>query len=165
MKAFLSGIATAVLFTGASATAYAVEDGVIRHKLPDSDFPISLAVEVPASRAQVHMSGQVPSVIHADAEANTIAAYGTMEEQATSVLQAIEKNLKSLNLTMADVYRMQVFLVAEDGEVDFSGFMKGYTKFFGTEAQPNLPVRSAVEVAALAVPGWLIEIEVSATRP
>ncbi|MFD1008203.1 MULTISPECIES: RidA family protein [Oceanisphaera] len=165
MKAFLSGIATAVLLTGASATAYAADDGVIRHKLPDSDFPISLAVEVPANRTQVHMSGQVPSVIHADAEANTVAAYGTMEEQATSVLQAIEKNLKSLNLTMADVYRMQVFLVAEDGKVDFSGFMKGYTKFFGTTEQPNLPVRSAVEVAALAVPGWLIEIEVSATRP
>ena len=63
------------------------------------------------------------------------------------------------------MYRMQVFLVAEEGKVDFSGFMKGYTQFFGTEAQPKLPVRSAVEVAALANPGWLIEIEVSAVRP
>ena len=43
--------------------------------------------------------------------------------------------------------------------------MKGYSKFFGTEAQQLLPVRSAVEVAALANPGWLIEIEVSAARP
>ncbi|WP_417617001.1 RidA family protein [Oceanisphaera sp.] len=165
MKAFLSGIATAILLTGVTATAYAAEEGVIRHKLPDSDFPISLAVEVPAGSTQVHMSGQVPSVINADADGNTIAAFGSMEEQTVSVLQGIEKSLKSLNLTMGDVYRMQVFLVGQDGKVDFAGFMKGYTQFFGTDEQPNLPVRSAVEVAALVNPGWLVEIEVSAIRP
>ncbi|GGB54444.1 hypothetical protein GCM10011502_29380 [Oceanisphaera marina] len=165
MKSFLSCIAAAALLSGVTATAHAAEEGVIRHKLPDSDFPISLAVEVPANKTLVHLSGQVPAAIIKDADASTTAAYGSMEEQATSTLQAIEKTLTSLNLTMADVYRMQVFLVAQDGKVDFSGFMKGYTKFFGTEEQPNLPVRSAVEVAALANPGWLIEIEVSAMRP
>lgn len=56
-------------------------------------------------------------------------------------------------------------LVAQNGKVDFAGFMKGYIKFFGTEAQQQLPIRSAVEVAALVNPGWLIEIEVSAVRP
>lgn len=143
----------------------AEEKGIIRHELPDSDFPISLAVEVPADKTQVHLSGQVPVAIDDEAEADTIAAYGSMEEQTTSALQAVEDTLKSLDLTMADIYRMQVFLVAQDGKVDFSGFMDGYTQFFGTEDQPNLPVRSAVEVAALANPGWLIEIEVSAARP
>ena len=140
-------------------------DGIIRHKLPDSDFPISLAVEVPANKTLVHLSGQVPLVIHADADTSTVEAYGSMQEQATSALQAIEKTLKSLNLSMSDVYRMQVFLVAQNGKVDFAGFMQGYTQFFGTKEQPLLPVRSAVEVAALANPGWLIEIEVSAARP
>lgn len=164
MKILSAGL-TAVLLSGLTTSAQAEETDVIRHKLPDSDFPISLAVEVPADKTQVHLSGQVPSAINKDADKNSIEAYGSMEEQATSVLNAIQKSLESLNLTMADVYRMQVFLVAEDGKVDFSGFMNAYTQFFGTESQPKLPVRSAVEVAALANPGWLIEIEVSAVRP
>ncbi|WP_298448775.1 RidA family protein [uncultured Marinobacter sp.] len=158
----IAGLCAGVV--NAYADSHAGGHDVIRHKLPNSDFPISLAVEIPASKALVHLSGQVPAVINDKADAGTTAAYGSMEEQATSVLQAIEKALKSLDLTMGDIYRMQVFLVAQDGKVDFSGFMDGYTKFFGTEAQPNLPVRSAVEVAALANPGWLIEIEVSAVR-
>lgn len=164
MKILSAGL-TAVLASGLMAPAQAGESEVIRHKLTDSDFPISLAVEVPADKTQVHLSGQVPAVINKGADKSSIDAYGSMEEQATSVLNAIQKSLESLNLTMADVYRMQVFLVAEDGKVDFSGFMNAYTQFFGTESQPNLPVRSAVEVAALANPGWLIEIEVSAVRP
>ncbi|WP_144823664.1 RidA family protein [Marinobacter piscensis] len=168
MRKRVSQIVIATVLGGAAAAANAEtrsgDQELIRHALPDSDFPISLAVEVPANKSVVHLSGQVPVVINDDAEPDTQAAYGTMEEQATSALQAIEKTLESLDLTMGDVYRMQVFLVAEDGKVDFSGFMNGYTKFFGTEEQPNLPVRSAVEVAALANPGWLIEIEVSAVR-
>ncbi|AKX54534.1 RidA family protein [Thiopseudomonas alkaliphila] len=163
MKKQIASVALATIM-GASMV-HAAEGEVIRHKLPDSDFPISLAVEVPANKTLVHLSGQVPTVINAKADAASLAAYGSMEEQTVSVLKAIENNLKSLNLSMGDVYRMQVFLVAEEGKVDFSGFMKGYTQFFGTEAQPKLPVRSAVEVAALANPGWLIEIEVSAVRP
>ncbi|MEO0973643.1 MAG: Rid family hydrolase, partial [Pseudomonadota bacterium] len=39
------------------------------------------------------------------------------------------------------------------------------TQFFGTEAQPNLPARSAVQVAGLAAPGMLVEIEVIIARP
>lgn len=165
MKKLFYGLAVAALVSAVATTIQAVEHDLIRHKLPDSDFPISLAVEVPASKALVHLSGQVPLTINTDADANSIQAYGSMEEQTTSALQAIEKTLESLKLSMANVYRMQVFLVAQNKKVDFSGFMQGYTKFFGTEAQPNLPVRSAVEVAALANPGWLIEIEVSAVRP
>ncbi|ART79173.1 RidA family protein [Oceanisphaera avium] len=143
----------------------AASSEVVRHALPDSDFPISLAVEIPANKTVVHLSGQVPIAIDDNADANSIRAYGTLEQQTVSSLKAIEKTLASLDLTLSDVYRMQVFLVAQEGKVDFDGFMKGYTQFFGTAEQANLPVRSAVEVAALANPGWLVEIEVSAVRP
>lgn len=165
MKKLLSKAAMATLLAGFMTPVLAEEGGVIRHDLPDTDFPISLAVEVPADKTLVHLSGQVPSQINEDATRESIEAYGSMEEQTTSALKSIQKSLASLELTMADIYRMQVFLVAEDGEVDFSGFMRAYKQFFGTEDQPNLPVRSAVEVAALANPGWLIEIEISAARP
>ena len=46
----------------------------------------------------------------------------------------------------------------------FAGFMAGYSQFFGTKTQPNRPARSAMQVAALAAPGALIEIEVIAVR-
>jgi enamine deaminase RidA (YjgF/YER057c/UK114 family) len=39
-----------------------------------------------------------------------------------------------------------------------------YTKFFDTAAQPNLPSRSVVQVAGLAHPGLLVEIEVTAVK-
>ena len=46
------------------------------------------------------------------------------------------------------------------GKMDFKGFMDAYTQFFGTPDQPNLPARSAVQVAGLASPGVLVEVEV-----
>ena len=84
------------------------------------------------------------------------------------MLGAIRDQLKALGLGMGDIVRMQVFLVgdpAKGGKMDFAGFMKGYTQFFGTSEQPNLPSRSAMQVAALANPGFLVEIEVTAVRP
>ncbi|MGO5000519.1 RidA family protein [Oceanisphaera sp. W20_SRM_FM3] len=161
----MSGLAMGLMMLGVAGSAQAAEGELVRHKLPNSDFPISLAVEVPANKTVVHLSGQVPTVIDEQADPNSLKAYGTIEQQTVSTLKVIENTLASLNLSMSDVYRMQVFLVAEEGKVDFASFMKGYTQFFGTKEQPNLPVRSAVEVAALVNPGWLIEIEVSAVRP
>jgi enamine deaminase RidA (YjgF/YER057c/UK114 family) len=52
-----------------------------------------------------------------------------------------------------------------DGRMDFGGFMRSYSKYFGTEAQPNKPARSAFQIAGLARPGVYIEIEVVIARP
>jgi enamine deaminase RidA (YjgF/YER057c/UK114 family) len=108
----------------------------------------------------------VPSVRDESAEPTSQAAYGDTAEQTRSVLRAIEATLSELDLTLSDVVRMQVFLVTPEGDeaMDFRGFMEGYTEFFGTEEQPNLPTRSVFEVAGLANPGWLVEIEVAAVR-
>ncbi|MFC5524992.1 RidA family protein [Rhodanobacter ginsengisoli] len=142
---------------------------VIRHKLPHgSSFPISAAVEVPAGRTMVYLSGMVPPVVDASVAKDSVAAYGDTRMQTIGVLKAIEAELAGLHLGMGDVVKMQVFLVgdpAAGGKMDFAGFMQGYTQFFGTRAQPNLPVRSAMQVAALANPGFLVEIEVTAVRP
>ncbi len=40
-----------------------------------------------------------------------------------------------------------------------------YSTFFGTKEQPNLPSRSVFQVAGLASPAFLVEIEVTAVRP
>ena len=63
---------------------------------------------------------------------------------------------------------MHVYLAgdpAKGGKMDFAGFMAGYTQFFGTKEPPNLPARSAMQVAALAAPTALVEIEVVAVKP
>jgi enamine deaminase RidA (YjgF/YER057c/UK114 family) len=142
-------------------------DEVIRHGLIGSDFPIARAVEIPATATVVNLSGTVPAIINESADKTSLEAFGDTEAQTVSVLKKIDENLKSLGLSMSDVIKMQVFLVEDpaEGKMDFSGFMKGYTQFFGTKEQPNLPTRSVFEVAGLANPGWLVEIEVVAVCP
>lgn len=161
LSALLAFGLVASLITGVSAQS------AIRYPIPDSDFPIALAVEIPADAALVYLSGQVPSVIDETAEPSTIAAFGDTEAQTVNVLEKIEGILTNLDLTMSDVVKMQAFLVGDpvmDGKMDFAGFMAGYTQFFGTAEQPNLPSRSAMQVAGLVNPGWLVEIEVVALR-
>jgi enamine deaminase RidA (YjgF/YER057c/UK114 family) len=141
---------------------------VVRHKIPNSTFPISAAVEVPAGKTLVFLSGAVPPVADTAAPKDTPQAYGDTRTQTVGVLTSIEKQLKGMGLSLGDVVKMQVFLVgdpAKGGKMDFAGFMAGYTQFFGTPAQPNLPSRSAMQVAGLASPNFLVEIEVTAVRP
>jgi enamine deaminase RidA (YjgF/YER057c/UK114 family) len=147
----------------------AVAQDVVRHKLPNGNpFPISAAVEVPPGKTLVFLSGMVPPVADSKAPKDSLAAYGDTKTQTIGALNQIKASLEGMHLTMGDVIKMQAFLVgdpAKGGKLDFEGFMQGYTQFFGTPAQPNLPVRSALQVAALANPGFLVEIEVTAVRP
>lgn len=165
MKSLIGAVAFAATVMTAG-NAFAAE--VVRHKIPNSNFPIARAVEVPADKTTVYLSGAVPSVIDEKADKASVAAYGDTKAQTESVLKSIDKTLNELGLKMGDVIKMTVFLVGDPGKggkMDFAGFMEGYTQFFGTEAQPNLPTRSVVEVAGLASPGFLVEIEVTAVRP
>lgn len=126
---------------------------------PVPDFPISSSVTIPAGATTYYISGMVPS--------KTGDSYGDTKQQTESVLKTIEAKLKTLDLTMGDVVKMQVFLVGDKnkgGKMDFAGFMEGYTQYFGTKAQPNMPSRSAFQVAALANPEFLVEIEVTAAK-
>lgn len=161
-------ICAATLVAGLFLSGNAMAEDVVRHKNPNSDFPIAQAVEVPAGKTTVYVSGAVPSVVDEKAEKGSLAAYGDTRTQTESVLKSIEKTLEGLGLKMGDVVKMQVFLVGDPGmggKMDFGGFMDGYTKFFGTKEQSNLPARSVMQVAGLVAPGWLVEIEVTAVRP
>jgi enamine deaminase RidA (YjgF/YER057c/UK114 family) len=150
-------------------SSLATAQDVVRHKLPNgSPFPILAAVEVPPGKTLVFLSGMVPPVVDPKSPKDSPAAYGDTKTQTIGALNTIKAELESLHLTLGDVIKMQVFMAgdpANGGKMDFAGFMQGYTQFFGTPAQPNLPVRSAMQVAALANPGFLVEIEVTAVRP
>lgn len=160
-------LAPAAMLLALSA-GIAPAQGVVRHPIPNSDFPIAQAIEIPATATRVLVSGTVPSVTDPKADARTAAAYGAdTEAQTVNVLKSVEAKLKDLGLGLGDVVKMQVFLVAPEGSdaMDFAGFMKGYTQFFGTEAQKNLPTRSVFQVAGLANAAFLVEIEVEAVKP
>jgi enamine deaminase RidA (YjgF/YER057c/UK114 family) len=163
MKRQFTATLAALLLAAAGASATAGD--LVRHKTPGSDFPILMAVEVPAGYKTVYLSGVVPSVTDAAKPPGSVEAFGDTRTQTVSVMQNIERNLKRLKLSMSDVIKMQVFLVGDPalaGKMDFKGLMAGYTQFFGTREQPNLPTRSVMQVSALANPGWLVEIEVVA---
>ena len=154
------GIAlSALLLTVAAARAE-----VVRHPIPNSNFPIAQSVEIPGNATTYYVSGQVPPVIDKDADPKSAQAYGDTKTQTVGVLNKIKGILEGLGLGMGDVVKMQVFLVNDArAPIDFKGFMEGYTQFFGGD-QPNLPARVVVGVAALANPGFLVEIEVVAVK-
>ena len=155
------------VLTGLALSFSAMAVDVIRYKFPVADFPIALAVEVPAGKTLVFVSGGGPTVVDKSVPPNTVAAFGDTRTQTISTLTAIQGHLHRMGLEMKDVVKMQVFLVGDPGrggEMDFAGFMDGYRQFFGTAEQPNLPARSAMKISGLANPGWLVEIEVTAVR-
>ena len=146
----------------AACTAARAE--IVRHPIPNSTFPIAQSVEVRGNVTTYYISGQVPPVVNKDADPASLQAYGDTKMQSIGVLNRIKTILEGLGLTMGDVVKMQVFLVHNAAApMDFKGFMEGYTQFFG-RSQPNLPARSVVGVAALANPGFLVEIEVIAVK-
>ena len=60
-----------------------------------------------------------------------------------------------------------MFLVGDpklDNKLDFNGLNAAFGKSFGTAAQPAKPARTAVQVAALPLPGALVEIDLVAAR-
>lgn len=153
----------AALFASALASPAGAADLV---RQSTGKFPIASAIEVPPGYTTIYLSGMGADVADKSATPMTLAAFGDTETQTASALGKIQATLAGLHLTFADVVQMHVYLAPDPklGKMDFAGMMKSYTKFFGTAAQPDLPTRSAFQVAALANPGWLVEIEVVAVR-
>ena len=147
-----------------SLVAGAQTQANVRH-IQEGDRPIATGVWVGDT---LYLSGQLASpVTPADTAKGTAAIYGDTEAQTMSTLTKIQAALKSEGLGMSDVVMMHVYMAgdpAKDGKLDFPGMMAAYTRFFGTKEQPNKPARSAMQVAALAAPWALVEIEVIAVK-
>lgn len=150
------GFLAAVL--ACTTTAAVAQNKVTRIPLPNnSTFPISEGVWVGDT---LYLSGTLDSTVAKGQPGDT-------ETQTTHTLDNIKKELEDQHLTLGDVVLMHVYLAgdpAQGGKMDFAGFMKAYSQYFGTKDQPNKPARSAMQVAALALPGALVEIEVTAVK-
>jgi enamine deaminase RidA (YjgF/YER057c/UK114 family) len=144
------------MMVAAMVTAFGVSahgQGMVKHIQSDKS-PIAQGVWAGDT---YYLSGQLASpVTPADAAKGTPAVYGDTRTQG----------LEEQGLDMKDVVKMTVFLGPDPatGKLDFAGMQSEFVKYFGTAAQPNKPARSAFQVAALAAPWALLEIEVIAVK-
>ena len=124
-----------------------------------ANFPISSVVVV-------HDVGGVDIAFASGTPGSATA--GDTKAQTVDSLTKLLAGLKAQGFGAGDVVMLRVYLVgdpAKEGKMDFAGMMAGYTQFFGTADQPNKPARTTVQIAGLASPGSLVEIEAEAVKP
>jgi enamine deaminase RidA (YjgF/YER057c/UK114 family) len=153
------------LMLSAFVSLPAVAGEIVRRQ--SGDFPIASSVVVPPGATLVFVSGTLADAVKPDAPAGSVERFGDTATQAASVLQKIARELAQSGLALADVVKMNVYMVgdpAKGGAMDFAGLMKAYSAAFGEATHGKLPARTTVQVAALPVPGALVEIEVVASQ-
>jgi enamine deaminase RidA (YjgF/YER057c/UK114 family) len=141
---------------------------VYRVPIADPKFPIAASVSVPAGYDTVYISGALPDVADPRAAKGSYESYGSTEVQTMSVLKKLGDALAAQGVGFGDVVAAHVYLAgdpAKNGEIDFAGMNAAFSKYFGSPTQTNKPARAAMKVAALVVPGTLVEIELIAARP
>jgi enamine deaminase RidA (YjgF/YER057c/UK114 family) len=153
------------LMTGLATGAQAQ---IVRHSSGPGPQLILQGVTVPAGAETLFLSGQLPSPIDASKRPDSVASFGDTKTQTVSTLSKIKTILASRGYQMSDIIKMTVFLTADparsDGKMDFAGMNEGFRMFFGNAENPNTVARSTVQVAALAGPFYLVEIEVTAAK-
>jgi enamine deaminase RidA (YjgF/YER057c/UK114 family) len=102
----------------------------------------------------VYIAGQVSS----DASGKLVGE-GNFEAQVEQVFKNVKLALEAAGATMADIVKMNTYLVAEVGQDDLPK-MRAIRDRYVNKEKP--PASTLVVVSRLARPGWLIEIEVVA---
>ena len=156
----------ATVATAATARAQSIE----RHQNTPPSI-ILQSVTVPAGSTMLYLSGQVPlpidTTLRTPTDQRTAADYGDTKTQTISTLHKVRRILESRGYTMRDVIKMTVYLVGDPklgGRMDFAGMNEAFRQFFGSADNPDTVARTTVQVAALAGPGLLVEIEAVAAR-
>lgn len=164
MRSFVRNTLAVVIGFGAINAADAQ---VVRNTNGPGPHNILESVTIPANAEVLALSGVVPQPID-PAKRATLEDFGDTKTQTISVLNQIKTILERRGYKMSDVVRMTVFLTADpkrkDGRMDFQGMNEAYRMFFGSGDNPNVVARSTVQVAGLANPLYLVEIEVTAAK-
>lgn len=162
---------TLALLAAMVAFAPAQAADIVRHKVPGSGPSLILqGVTVPAGAEMLYLSGQLATPIDPGkaSQANlAMADYGDTKTQTVSTLNKIKSILASRGYAMSDIIKLTVFVAGDpklNGKMDFSGMNEGFKMFFGSPDNPNTVARSTVQVAALAGPAFLVEIEATAAK-
>lgn len=147
----------------AAAPAFAA--GVVKHANTPPGL-ILQSVTVPAGASTLILSGQLASPID-KAKATTMADFGDTKTQTISVFNKIKAILTERGYAMSDIVKLTVFVAGDPalgGKMDFAGMNEGFKQFFGTKENPTTVARSTIQVAALAGPMFLVEIEATAAK-
>ncbi|MGQ0683842.1 RidA family protein [Bradyrhizobium sp.] len=99
----------------------------------------------------VYVAGQVS----ADASGKLVGE-GDLEAQAEQVFKNLKLAIEAAGGTMADIVKMNVYLVAEVDQAEIPKFRTVRDRYINT-AKP--PASTLAVISRLARPGWLIEIE------
>ena len=129
------------------------------------------SVTVKPGSTTLYLSGQLASPMDPSKKTPpaqvTMAELGDTKTQTVSVLDKIKTILAEHGYTMGDIVKLTVFVAGDpalDGRMDFAGMNEGFKQFFGTPDNPTTVTRSTVQVAALAGPAYLVEIEATAAK-
>ena len=137
-------------------------------KYPNPGFGLILqGAEVKAGTDLFYLSGQLASPIDPKKTmATSFDDLGDTKTQTISTLTKIKAIQESKGDTMADLVKLTLFVAADPktGKMDFAGANEGFKQFFNTSDNPTTVARSAFQVAALAGPYYLIEIEAIAAK-
>ena len=166
IKMYEAAAAILALTLAAPAAAQAVE----KHANTPPGL-ILQAVTVKPGATTLYLSGQLASPIETGKATSpaqmTIADFGDTKTQTISVLNKIRTILAGRGYKMSDVIKLTVFVAGDPklgGKMDFAGMNEGFKQFFGTPENPGTVARSTIQVAALAGPAFLVEIEATAAK-
>ena len=154
-----------VLLSATLFPALASAAPIVRHTNPPPALILG-GVTIPPGAELVLLSGQVASPI-SPAKTATMDDFGDTRTQTISTFSKMKAALAKLGYSMSDVVKLTAFVAGDPkigGKMDFAGFNAGYKEFFGTSENPNLVARSTVQVAGLASPNFLVEIEAVAAK-
>jgi enamine deaminase RidA (YjgF/YER057c/UK114 family) len=160
--------ASAAFLLAAMATVSAVGSAsaaTVEHKQAPGAMIASAAI-IPPGSTLYYLSGATGAPIDPK-DVESPDAFGDTEAQSLSIFTKMKAQLADMGLTMGDVVKLTVFLVGDPkqgGKMDRDGMTRAYKTFFGTADQPNLPTRSAFQIAGLARPQQLVEIEAIAAK-
>ena len=115
------------------------------------------SITIPAGAETMYLSGS-------GARPLDDGSWGDMKQQTVNTFSRFKQTLEEQGWSMSDIVQVRAFAIAGEDGLDFAGFNEGYSEFFGTDDNPNKPVRSFVEIKDLVVEGWLVEIEIRAAR-
>ena len=123
---------------------------------------IASTATVPDGMKTVYISGTTPS----PPDPAKPEDLGDTRAQTLSILTKMKATLEGMGMSMGDIVKMTVFLVAPTpgGRMDAMAMNDVFKTFFGTPEQPNKPTRSTIQIAALGRPNMFVEIEAIAAK-
>lgn len=163
MRALLGAALGIALVPAAPAMAQ-----VVKYETGPKDR-ILQGAEVKAGTDLFFLSGQLASPIDPKKsfmDVKSVDDLGDTKTQTISALAKIKALLESKGYTMADLVKLTLFVAPDPktAKMDFAGANEGFLQFFRTADNPSTVARSAFQVAALAGPFFLIEIEATAAK-